>query len=55
VGVGTAEAIPGALFVVLDGMGHDYPPACCDRIVSLVAEHALGADTGAGPVSRRDE
>lgn len=45
----TAEVIPGARFVVLDGMGHDYPPAYWDRIVSLVAEHALGA------VSRRRE
>jgi pimeloyl-ACP methyl ester carboxylesterase len=39
----TAEAIPGARFVVLEGMGHDYPPAYWDRIVSLVAGHALGA------------
>jgi pimeloyl-ACP methyl ester carboxylesterase len=36
----TAEAIPGARFVVLEGMGHDYPPQYWDRIVSLVASHA---------------
>ncbi len=36
----TAEAIPGARFVVLEGMGHDYPPRYWDRIVSLVASHA---------------
>ena len=39
----TAEVIPDARFVVLEGMGHDYPPAYWDRIVALVAEHALGA------------
>jgi pimeloyl-ACP methyl ester carboxylesterase len=36
----TAEAIPGARFVLLDGMGHDYPPAYWDQIVHLVTEHA---------------
>lgn len=36
----TAEAIPGARFVALEGMGHDYPPQYWDRIVSLVASHA---------------
>jgi pimeloyl-ACP methyl ester carboxylesterase len=29
----TAEAIPGATFVVMEGMGHDYPPAYWDRWV----------------------
>jgi len=38
----TAELIAGARFVVLEGMGHDYPRAYWDRWVSLVAEHALG-------------
>jgi len=41
----TAEAIPGARFVLLEGMGHDYPPAYWDEIVRLVTEHALGAPT----------
>ncbi len=36
----TAELVPGARFVQLDGMGHDYPPAYWDRWVALVAEHA---------------
>lgn len=30
----TAEAIPGARYVEIDGMGHDYPPAVWDRLVS---------------------
>jgi pimeloyl-ACP methyl ester carboxylesterase len=41
----TAEAIPGARFVLLDGMGHDYPPAYWDQIVALVTEHARRAPT----------
>ena len=39
----TAEAIPGARFVLLDGMGHDYPPAYWDQIVQLVTKHARAA------------
>ena len=39
----TAELVPGARFVLLEGMGHDYPRAYWDQWVALVAEHALGA------------
>jgi pimeloyl-ACP methyl ester carboxylesterase len=42
----TAEAIPGAQFVLIEGMGHDYPPAYWDQIVGLVTEHARGALRG---------
>jgi pimeloyl-ACP methyl ester carboxylesterase len=38
----TAEAVPGARFVLLEGMGHDYPPEYWDRWVALVADHAGG-------------
>lgn len=41
----TAEAVPGARFVALEGMGHDYPPAYWPRIVSLVSSHAGSAAT----------
>jgi pimeloyl-ACP methyl ester carboxylesterase len=39
----TAEAIPGARLVVLEGMGHDYPPYYWGRIVSEMATHAASA------------
>lgn len=40
----TAEAVPGARFELIEGLGHDYPPAHWDTIVDLVAEHAHRAD-----------
>lgn len=40
----TAEAVPGARFELIEGLGHDYPPAYWDTIVDLVAEHAHRAD-----------
>ena len=40
----TAQAIPGARFVLLEGMGHDYPPEYWDRWTQLVSEHAHAAD-----------
>jgi pimeloyl-ACP methyl ester carboxylesterase len=38
----TAEAIPGARFVVIEGLGHDYPPQYWDELISLLQTH-LGA------------
>jgi len=32
----TAELIPGARFVEIDGMGHDYPPQLWDRLVQEI-------------------
>lgn len=37
----TAAAIPGARFEMVEGMGHDYPPQHWDRMVQLIADHAL--------------
>jgi pimeloyl-ACP methyl ester carboxylesterase len=39
----TADAIPGARFVLVDGMGHDYPPQLWDQLVGLVTQHARAA------------
>ncbi len=35
----TAEAIPGAALLVIEGMGHDLPPEAWPRIVGAIAEH----------------
>ena len=41
-GIGTAALIPGAKFVEINGMGHDYPPELWDRLVSEIASFCLG-------------
>ncbi|HEV3366169.1 MAG TPA: alpha/beta hydrolase [Acidimicrobiales bacterium] len=41
----TAEAVPGARLVLLERMGHDYPPQYWDQLVGLVSSH-----TGRAPV-----
>jgi pimeloyl-ACP methyl ester carboxylesterase len=38
----TAEVIPGARFVEIEGMGHDYPPAVWDRWVAVWSEFVRG-------------
>jgi pimeloyl-ACP methyl ester carboxylesterase len=42
-GQATADAIPGARLEIVEGMGHDYPPEHWDRMVDLIAGHALGS------------
>jgi len=39
----TAELIPGARYVEIEGMGHDYPPAVWDQWVSTWAAFARDA------------
>jgi pimeloyl-ACP methyl ester carboxylesterase len=51
----TAELIPGARFVLLDGMGHDYPQAYWDEWVQHVASHAHAADAAAQTRAVRSE
>ncbi|MEM1139004.1 MAG: alpha/beta hydrolase [Pseudomonadota bacterium] len=40
-GEDTAAAIQGARLEIIDGMGHDLPPALVPQIVDLVADHVL--------------
>lgn len=40
----TAELVPGARYVAIEGMGHDYPTAYWDELVELVTDHAAAAD-----------
>jgi len=40
----TAELVPGARFVEIDGMGHDYPPELWDRWISEVAAFCHAAN-----------
>lgn len=42
-GIATHEAIPGSRLEIVEGMGHDYPPAFWDRLVDLIVGHAEGA------------
>ncbi len=42
-GVRTAESVPGARFVVLEGMGHDLSPFYWDRLVEEICAHAARA------------
>jgi pimeloyl-ACP methyl ester carboxylesterase len=40
----TAELVPGARFVLIEGMGHDYPRAYWDEWIDLVTTHATKAE-----------
>lgn len=42
----TAEAVPGARFVEIEGMGHDYPSALWPRLVAEFASFALQSRSG---------
>jgi pimeloyl-ACP methyl ester carboxylesterase len=43
----TAELIPGAQFVEIEGMGHDLPPSSWARIVDEITRHAAAAANAA--------
>jgi proline iminopeptidase len=43
----TARHIPGAKFLVIDGMGHDLPPALLPFLVDAIAAHCHDARTQA--------
>ena len=35
----TAQAIPGARFVLIEGLGHDLPPQYWDQLIELISAH----------------
>jgi pimeloyl-ACP methyl ester carboxylesterase len=39
-GIDTAEAIPGAELLIIEGMGHDLPPLAWPRIIDAISRHA---------------
>jgi pimeloyl-ACP methyl ester carboxylesterase len=43
-GVATAQAIPGARLMIVEGMGHDLPEAAWPQLVDAIAAHASAAD-----------
>ena len=40
-GKDTAESIPGAKLMVIEGMGHNLPPEVWPKVVDAIAGHAL--------------
>jgi pimeloyl-ACP methyl ester carboxylesterase len=54
-GKGLARAIPGARLELIEGMGHDLPPALWPRITKLLGENARRADAATAPARAADE
>jgi pimeloyl-ACP methyl ester carboxylesterase len=40
-GMDTADAIPGAELLIIEGMGHDLPPPIWARVIEAIARHAV--------------
>jgi pimeloyl-ACP methyl ester carboxylesterase len=40
-GIDTAEAIPGAQLLIIEGMGHDLPPAIWPQVIKAITKHAV--------------
>jgi pimeloyl-ACP methyl ester carboxylesterase len=40
-GIDTAEAVPGAKLMIIEGMGHDIPVPVASRVIEAIAQHAL--------------
>lgn len=40
----TAEAIPGAELLIIEGMGHDLPPAVWPQLVAAISRHTAQAE-----------
>ncbi|MBM3666227.1 MAG: alpha/beta hydrolase [Actinobacteria bacterium] len=50
-GRATAEAIPGARLLMIEGMGHDLPRGAWPQLVDAIAEHAHAADSARAGVA----
>ncbi len=37
--VATAEAIPGAKLLPIEGLGHELPPGCWDEVIAAILDH----------------
>jgi pimeloyl-ACP methyl ester carboxylesterase len=46
-GQATADSIPGAALLVIEGMGHDLPEGAWPRLVGAISEHTAKADARA--------
>jgi pimeloyl-ACP methyl ester carboxylesterase len=40
-GIDTAQAIPGAQLLIIEGMGHDLPPAVWPQVIEAITKHAV--------------
>ena len=40
-GIDTAEAIPGAQLMIIEGMGHDLPPVIWPLVIDAISKHAV--------------
>jgi pimeloyl-ACP methyl ester carboxylesterase len=40
-GIDTANAVPGAEVLIINGMGHDLPLAVAPRVMEAIAHHAV--------------
>lgn len=39
-GIDTANAIPGAELMIIEGMGHSLPPEVAPQVIEAIARHA---------------
>lgn len=46
-GIATATAVPDAKLLVVEGMGHNLPPALWDRLADAIAAHVLSVSRAA--------
>ena len=40
-GIDTANSVPGAELLIIEGMGHDWPPSLWPQVIEAIAQHAV--------------